>query len=702
MSLYGALFAGVSGITAQGIRIGVISNNIANINTTGYKAGDVSFSSLVTDTSEGTGGGAISNNRPLVTQQGLIQATGVSSDIAIQGSGFLVVRDGTDSTSDYFYTRAGSFRQDNRGNFVNAAGYFLRAWPLDTQGRLPGETGNLNTTSSQLLQSLKTVNTRDVSGLAFATTTISIGANLNADTTVLAGAGDSIDFATGETANDGISSTEIIVPDTDSAGSDLTTGDVLTISTGLTGDYTFTYGGFAESENIATANSGAGILGATTTTGIFSGATDGDYFTITYDGTDYDFTLNKSNPNVNNSTFNSLVTLAAAIEDVSGLTARVANNRLYVSAENANDAFTITNGTGTFISEFQAAGGFASVTASSGRFNTLDGLKTIIDNTNNISASLSNPTGEATMRIYADDPLDTIQFVNTTGNTGNILTATGLTATELSPVYDATGTSGDNMASGTISPHFSRNIRVYDSKGTGHDLRMTFVKVDNNKWALEVYAATGSEIADYDADSPQPLAYGTVEFNGDGTLNNKSSTLESFEVIWANDAVPSTILLDLGTEGEPAGTSGASSIGLADGLSQFAGPFSVQFAEQDGAGAGSLNNLEINAEGLVIANFDNGQSRAVFKIPLASFPNANGLFSQPGNAYSQSDGSGEFTLKEAGDPGVGVFSVAALESANVELADELTEIIIAQRSYQAATKVITLVDELLQELNRNT
>jgi flagellar hook protein FlgE len=87
-------------------------------------------------------------------------------------------------------------------------------------------------------------------------------------------------------------------------------------------------------------------------------------------------------------------------------------------------------------------------------------------------------------------------------------------------------------------------------------------------------------------------------------------------------------------------------------------------------------------------------------VPLASFPNANGLRSETGNIFNQTDSSGEFSLSEIGDAGVGNIVSSALENANVELADELTDLVIAQRAFQSNTRVITTVDELLEELNR--
>ena len=710
MTLTSSLFSAVSGLTSQGGVLGVIGDNIANISTVGFKQGNTTFSSLVTGTGSATNGsGATAGTRLEIDQQGLIQTTGISTDVAISGQGFFVIKDDPDAgEGSYLYTRAGSFRQDNQGNFINAAGYYLQAYPLDNNGLLPGEIGNLNTTSSQLLESLETVNTRDISGLAFATTSISLGLNLDADQTILTGAGDTLEPVS--TENEGTASTDVLA-----ITADLDVGDNLDVDLGDGTNYNFIYGGIARSDDI-TANA---IFGASTTSTRFSESAvagpnylqDGDAFTITTAsaGT-VTFTFNVSAANADLGTYNSLDTLAEAIDANAFLNASIVDNRLYIAPVDAREAMTFADvATGTLVAQDaldQVDADWADTAAvATNRFATLSGLASLVNDEDGISASIESAASDASVTITVDDPLETIEFSDGGGG-GDVISEFGFPAqvaqglgTPLDPVYDAAGVAGANMASGDISPAFSRNIRIFDSLGVGHDLRVSFVKAGNNEWLVEVFAADENEIVTSNPNGQ--LASGTILFNGDGSLRNVSSGLSGdISVVWANDAQASTITLDLGTAGSPAGTTGAAAIGLTDGLSQFAGAYNVQFAEQNGAGSGLLSSIEINEEGFVIANFTNGESRRVFKVALASFPNVNGLSPRAGNAFAQSDASGEFSLNEVGDSGVGVISVEALEGANVELADELTKLIVAQRAFQANTKIITTADELLEELNR--
>ena len=132
MSLYSALRTGVSGMNAQSTKLSAIADNIANPGTTGYKAASTLFSALVLDSNAGTyNSGAVSANvRHSVSTQGSLSYTTSSTDVAIQGDGFLVV---ADANGEPYLTRAGSFTTDaSTGNLVNSGGYTLLGYPLDS------------------------------------------------------------------------------------------------------------------------------------------------------------------------------------------------------------------------------------------------------------------------------------------------------------------------------------------------------------------------------------------------------------------------------------------------------------------------------------------------------------------------------------------------------------------------------------------
>jgi flagellar hook protein FlgE len=137
-----------------------------------------------------------------------------------------------------------------------------------------------------------------------------------------------------------------------------------------------------------------------------------------------------------------------------------------------------------------------------------------------------------------------------------------------------------------------------------------------------------------------------------------------------------------------------------DGLTQFAGEFAISFLNQDGLTFGNFAGITIDNDGVMTALFDNGEQLAVYQIPLALFANPNGMIARDGNAYSQSDRSGQVLLNPAQLGGAGRITASALEASNVDLAEEFARMIVTQRAYSASAKIITSADEMLEELIR--
>jgi flagellar hook protein FlgE len=148
MSLFGSLFTGVSALSAQSQAMGMISNNIANVNTTGYKRNEASFSSLVTQAGRSTiysPGGVRASTEQTVNQQGTPQQTASSTDVAISGSGFFVVQQSPTGSSgqETLYTRAGSFSEDENGYLRNSNGFYLMGWEIGDDGELVDATADV-------------------------------------------------------------------------------------------------------------------------------------------------------------------------------------------------------------------------------------------------------------------------------------------------------------------------------------------------------------------------------------------------------------------------------------------------------------------------------------------------------------------------------------------------------------------------------
>lgn len=176
MSLLAALYSGVSGLDAYSGALGIISDNIVNINTIGYKETRARFTTLVTESGSSTTyspGGVQSLPQNLISHQGLLQSSSSATDLSIDGAGFFVVTDNPASAgstdSSVSFTRAGSFTPDDTGLLKNTAGFYILGFPLDSSGNPPAtaEVGDL-----------QPINVSDLTGTAEPTTAVSLRANL--------------------------------------------------------------------------------------------------------------------------------------------------------------------------------------------------------------------------------------------------------------------------------------------------------------------------------------------------------------------------------------------------------------------------------------------------------------------------------------------------------------------------------------------
>ncbi len=168
------------------------------------------------------------------------------------------------------------------------------------------------------------------------------------------------------------------------------------------------------------------------------------------------------------------------------------------------------------------------------------------------------------------------------------------------------------------------------------------------------------------------------------------------EILWANGAQDMTgdiangdgvkITLRMGNEN------------TSSGLTSLSGNFSTSYINQDGATFGSYSGVTVGDDGIVTAVFSNGETVPIAVIPLAMFTNANGMEALNNNVWIATTESGAPLLTSARSGGAGEIAASSLESSTVDLATEFSNMIIVQRAYSAAGKIITTSDEMLQEL----
>ena len=258
-----------------------------------------------------------------------------------------------------------------------------------------------------------------------------------------------------------------------------------------------------------------------------------------------------------------------------------------------------------------------------------------------------------------------------------------------SSAVDSTYTPGD-MTNGTATPDFQNTVNVYDSQGGTQPLQVSYIKTGANTWAYEVsYQGNSSNIT-----GSNPIAEGTMSFNTDGTLATADTSAAAptgsvaITIPWSASSglASQTVSLNMGT------------VGSSDGVTQFDSASTLTSASVDGALLGSVTGVSIDSSGYVTANYSNGLSQKIYKLPLATFANPDGLSAVSGNAYEVSDQSGAATVSQADTGGAGTIQSSALEGSTVDLATEFTNLITTQRAYEASARIITTASDMLDEL----
>ena len=609
-----SLFAGVSGLRNHQVRMDVIGNNIANVNTVAFKAGRVTFkegfAQLLQGASRPPGdqGGINPIQVGLGTQigsidqlytQGNLETTGQATDLAIQGDSLFVVRKGAQS----YYTRSGNFQLDADGRLVSPTNGFVVQGQVYENGVLQDGIQDIRLPYGQKVE-------------AKPTSEMNLGGNLDASASVVPPGPPAFDInnAADRAANPGAwSESSISVYDTQGTKRDVKVQfwktDVNTWSWQLdptsatvsdTANVTRVPGTPATPGSAGTATPGAGT--GTTTYTAAANATQNASANGTYTLRSSGGTLSLERGGVAVGSPITQTTLAA------GGTADFGNG------------VTLTLG-GTF----DPAGA------------ALDGLTFSVAGA---ATAVPATASSNTFALPAAPAGSTITVARATTSSGLVIDGSLITA---------------NPGGGyTIDP--SVVLPANEPLNVEYSLTPTAPAVGTNG--------------------------GTLVFDQQGNLSSASNAMRlQFSVPGAMDV---DVTVNPGTG--------------ANGLTQYATVSTAKLRDQNGFTSGQLQNFSIDRYGLITGFFTNGTTNSLGRIVLADFNNPAGLLRSGDNMYQESANSGSAVLGFALEGSQSQIASGALEMSNVDLAQEFTNMIIAQRGFQANSKVITTSDELLQEL----
>ncbi|UWQ49754.1 flagellar hook-basal body complex protein [Leisingera caerulea] len=235
-------------------------------------------------------------------------------------------------------------------------------------------------------------------------------------------------------------------------------------------------------------------------------------------------------------------------------------------------------------------------------------------------------------------------------------------------------------------------VQYYDNMGRSEELTITYTPsvatppatTGSNEWTMEIVdSATGATV----------IGEYTLTFDD---ASSTAGTLQSVATVTggAYDATAGSITINVA--GGPVEIN-IGVIGEQSGMSQLGEEFVPGTTEKDGTAVGSFVAIEINEAGEVIAEYDSGDQKVIYKVPLADVSNINGMRALDSQTYMPTDESGDFYLWDAGDGPTGEILGYAQEESAVDVATELTDMIQTQRAYSSNAKVIQTVDEMLQE-----
>ena len=658
-----SLYSGVGGLKNHQTRMDVIGNNIANVNTTGYKAGRVTFQDTLSQTMSaasapsntlgGTNpqqvglGSALSSIDTIFTN-GSVQSTGKNTDLCISGSGLFVVKSGQGT----FYTRNGAFDFDQQGNYIlPGSGLYVQGWTA-TNGVLNtnAEPGNITIQAGK--------------SMAAAQSSVSnYYNNLSASTKGSAITNIQVTYADGTTET--VSNYAPVV------SNDPNAKILLTLSDGKVAEV-----------NAGTFNVGAGYTGEIYNSNINSISPNGGTLTLNLgplNATDSAvFTPANIDVTAGNykigDVFSSTHTITAVTTDAAAKTVTLTLN----GAPTGFSSVTIPQpATGTY-----AVGDTFTVQKQ------ITGATT--DGTNNFNFTLAN--GQTIPANVTPTPTYTLGGNYT--ESGTTQTITSVTRMEGNYSFNgkpvksvgvvlADGTTtnalnGANYASNsTFYPSTSTTITTYDSLGNAHSVPVLITKTAENTWGLSLPGG-GNNYTINEADGSTTTVNLTATNLKFDTSGKYVSGTASLAMTYANGAANNNVTINL------------------RGLTQYAGNTTVT-ADADGNAAGVLSNISVESSGVITGTYTNGVTQAEAQVAMAQFNNPAGLLKSGSSLYSVSNNSGNANVQTANALGVKI-TPSALEMSNVDLSSEFSDMIVTQRGFQSNSKIITVSDEMLETL----
>lgn len=739
-----SLWSGVSGMQAHQVALDVESNNIANVNTNGFKYSRADFSTMVSQTkrsatipyagyggvndySVGLGTGIETTTK--VFSQGSLQNTDRKADLALEGNGMFVVSNNGGFTN--MYTRDGAFSFDAVGNLVTTSGYIVQGWVRDlSQLNCNCGSGNINRVDSTgpvgnitidprltipaKATSSVTGNINLTSGTKTENTTCPSPLDTAADNNYIAGGLDRIYDTTdkqievaqdmGVMFNDAGEALQLQEGQGIWVSYQTATTEPLQIDADHVGPSSITINGVTITwTNDPNTSGSSNLLAAQVAINNFKDTTGVE--ALTRGDTLILQNTNQLDGDGSNKNIRVTGRDGAALgfgEDPANLDSAVTvttafkyTYTLQTDADSTSGQFRTTEDLRALlqqdankVKEFGGDSAAAAAGMTGPGANFLQSNYTVSVKLNSTgSFEINNKDdGVNVANGVAGAAFDNLNIFVSAYN-DDLTTTNVLFKNQMKAMNTGVLVEGGNVTStaGLRMAKYAQTLDIYDSLGNKHEFSIEFTKVASNQWDWRIIVPEPAEIIGASAQRPNILEGGNVTFGDRGeVLGFNPSTIQFKPNNGA--AFPQSIDLDFGTNGGY------------DGLTSTAKESQANKVKGDGYASGMLQDFYFDATGTMIGKFDNGQNLALAQVAVATFANYEGLQESGSNLYSESPNSGQATIGTAGTGGRANIQASKLEMSNTDLSRGLTQLIVVQRGFQASSKSITTSDQILNTL----
>ena len=654
-----AFNTGLSGLRAAQVDLDVTGNNIANASTVGFKSsraqfGDLYANGFLSSGSNPVGDGVTVQDIQQQFGQGNISFTDNGLDMAIDGDGFFVLSDGGETR----YSRAGQFGIDKEGFVVNNQNMMVQGYQADEDGNISGVRGDLQIETDNLAPRK--------------TTNLETDVNLDSREAVLERRTRTI---------------PVTLDGQDDPASDGIRGESFRFeyADGSTSEIFGPFGTNDTAADVASRISDADGVSASATSDVAIhqeddvGSTTGTDLKSAIDSGNLTFFINGSKLNTDN---------VGSLSDLKDEIDKFGDGSYYATVEDEDG-----DGIDDVINVRRSSGG---------ELNVEWGNDPVDDSIRNSTVTVDNLT------ITTDRSVVGIAEGDAASPPADLEAAFN----EVSPVPVNSFNPLDQR-----TYNHATSTTIYDSLGNSHELTQFFVKepspgngIGQSEWS--VYLQIDGEYVGGTDDQPY-----TATFNEDGSLASMTATSGVGQVSDLNEIVV-TDWVPKDPNGEPNGAEGPnvapgedvntpisedSGYGSAfvidlGGSTQYGAAFGVNNQQQNGYTTGRLSGLDVSNEGVIFARYTNGQSQSLGQVALATFQNTDGLSPVGDTAWVETFESGQPVIGKPGTGTLGSIAASSVEESNVDLSEELVNLIIAQRNYQANAKTIETSDAVTQTI----